>query len=77
VVAKILSQFVLLVAATALGMAACLGVTTVVFDGATVAPFTTAVGLRQQWGSSSGRSCSARVRSIGARSGSDAASTGN
>ena len=45
VVAKILSQFVLLVGDTALGMAACPGVMAVVVDGATVAPFITAVAL--------------------------------
>jgi ABC-type transport system involved in multi-copper enzyme maturation permease subunit len=44
VVAKILSQFVLLVGDT-LGMAACPGVMAVVVDGATVAPFITAVAL--------------------------------
>jgi ABC-2 type transport system permease protein len=45
VVAKILSQVALLVAATALGTAACLGVTAVVFDGAIVARLVAAVGL--------------------------------
>ena len=45
VVAKILSQIALLVAATALGTAVCLAVTAVVFDGAGGARLVTAVGL--------------------------------
>jgi ABC-2 type transport system permease protein len=45
VVAKILSQTVLLVAATALGTAACLAVTAVVFDGSHVPRLLTAVAL--------------------------------
>ncbi|MGQ0646844.1 MAG: ABC transporter permease, partial [Gemmatimonadaceae bacterium] len=45
VVAKILSQVVLLVAATAVGTAVCLGVTAVVFDGAAVPRLVTAVAL--------------------------------
>jgi ABC-2 type transport system permease protein len=45
VVAKMLSQVVLLVAATALGTVVCLGMTAVVFDGATGARLVTAVAL--------------------------------
>jgi ABC-2 type transport system permease protein len=45
VVAKILSQVTLLVAATALGTAACLGMTAVVFDGSHAARLVTAVAL--------------------------------
>jgi ABC-2 type transport system permease protein len=45
VAAKILSQVTLLVAATAFGTAACLGVTAVVFDGAQAARLVTAVAL--------------------------------
>jgi ABC-2 type transport system permease protein len=45
VVTKILSQVLLLVIATALGTAACLGVTSIIFTGATVAPVVTAVVL--------------------------------
>jgi hypothetical protein len=45
VVAKILSQVALLVVATALGTAACLGMTEVVFDGAVGARLVTAVAL--------------------------------
>lgn len=45
VVAKILSQIALLVAATALGTAVCLAVTEVVFGGAMVARLVAAVGL--------------------------------
>ena len=45
VVAKILSQVALLVAATALGTAACLALTAVVFDGSHAAGMVTAVAL--------------------------------
>jgi len=45
VVAKVLSQFLLLVAATALGTAACVGVTSVIFKGVTIAPVMTMVAL--------------------------------
>jgi ABC-2 type transport system permease protein len=45
VVAKMLSQVVLLVVATALGTVVCLGMTAVVFDGATGARLVTAVAL--------------------------------
>jgi ABC-2 type transport system permease protein len=45
VLAKILSQVTLVVAATTLGTAACLGVTAVVFDGSYAARLVTAVAL--------------------------------
>jgi ABC-2 type transport system permease protein len=45
VVAKLLSQFLLLVSATALGTAACVGVTSVIFTGVTIAPVMTTVAL--------------------------------
>jgi len=45
VVAKILSQVTLLIAATALGTAACLGTTALVFNGADAARLVTAVAL--------------------------------
>jgi ABC-2 type transport system permease protein len=45
VVAKILSQVTLLLAATALGTVACLGLTAVAFDGAYAARLVTAVAL--------------------------------
>jgi len=45
VVAKILSQVALLVAATTLGTVACLGMTAVIFDGVDVARLVTAVAL--------------------------------
>jgi ABC-2 type transport system permease protein len=45
VVAKLLSQFLLLVAATALGTAACVGVTSVIFTGVTIAPVMATVAL--------------------------------
>lgn len=45
VVAKILSQVMVLVAAAALGTAACIGVTALLFDGSQAAPLLTAVAL--------------------------------
>ena len=45
VVAKIVSQIVLLIAATALGTAACAGMTAIIFDGADAARLATAVAL--------------------------------
>jgi len=45
VVTKLVSQVVLLVTATALGTAACLGVTSIIFTGVTVAPVLTMAAL--------------------------------
>lgn len=51
VVTKILSQFILLVTATALGTAACLVVTSMIFTGVTVAPVVATVALWLLWAS--------------------------